>query len=353
MTFTVSAPGRICLFGEHQDYLGLPVIAAAISKRFYFKGEPNSDRKFKIKLLDLNETVEFSLDDLNYTKPRDYFKSAIRVLMQNGYTVKNGVNAEAWSEIPQRAGVSSSSAMTNAWISCVLTANGYEIPDLKILGRMSFTAEVIEFNEPGGMMDQYSTAIGGTIYLESQPQLLIQSLSTIPGTFILVDSNQPKDTIGILQFARNKRLDIALEIQSQNPDFNWQLAEKNTPDYLVREARDLYSGTIRNRDILLEAIQLLRSGDFDAVNFGKLLTEHHGILSQTLKVSTLLIDTMLEKCLEAGALGGKIVGSGGGGCFIVYAPDNPEEIIELMAVNGLKSWKVAVDQGARVELDFM
>jgi galactokinase len=29
----VSAPGRICLFGEHQDYLGLPVITAAIDLR--------------------------------------------------------------------------------------------------------------------------------------------------------------------------------------------------------------------------------------------------------------------------------------------------------------------------------
>jgi galactokinase len=29
----VSTPGRICLFGEHQDYLGLPIIAAGISRR--------------------------------------------------------------------------------------------------------------------------------------------------------------------------------------------------------------------------------------------------------------------------------------------------------------------------------
>ncbi|MFC1564948.1 galactokinase family protein, partial [candidate division KSB1 bacterium] len=35
----VSAPGRICLFGEHQDYLGLPVIAAAIGLRISVSGE--------------------------------------------------------------------------------------------------------------------------------------------------------------------------------------------------------------------------------------------------------------------------------------------------------------------------
>lgn len=350
MSFTVSAPGRICLFGEHQDYLGLPVIAAAISKRFYFRGKPNLDRMIRIHLLDLNDHVEFSLDDLHYTKPRDYFKSAVKVLQQRGFNIEQGVDAEAWSEIPQRAGVSSSSAMTNAWLSCVLVANGYELPDLQLLGSMSFAAEVIEFNEPGGMMDQYTTAIGGTIYLESQPELFINSLATIPGTFILADSNQPKDTIGILQFARNKRLDIALEIQKMQPEFGWQKAEISIPGYLSDEAQYLYAGTIRNRDILLEAMNILASSEFDTIAFGKLLTEHHQILSRTLRVSTPLIDSMLDKCLQAGALGGKIVGSGGGGCFIIYAPDNADEIIHLLASEGLNSWKVEVAAGARTEL---
>ncbi|MDC0235199.1 galactokinase family protein, partial [Candidatus Marinimicrobia bacterium] len=35
----ISTPGRICLFGEHQDYLGLPVIAMAISLRGKIKGQ--------------------------------------------------------------------------------------------------------------------------------------------------------------------------------------------------------------------------------------------------------------------------------------------------------------------------
>ena len=35
----IVTPGRICLFGEHQDYLGLPVIAMAISLRISIVGE--------------------------------------------------------------------------------------------------------------------------------------------------------------------------------------------------------------------------------------------------------------------------------------------------------------------------
>ena len=36
---TISAPGRICLFGDHQDYLGLPVIACAIDRQVILTAE--------------------------------------------------------------------------------------------------------------------------------------------------------------------------------------------------------------------------------------------------------------------------------------------------------------------------
>lgn len=39
----VSTPSRICLFGEHQDYLGLEVIASAINLRFSTKAERRGD----------------------------------------------------------------------------------------------------------------------------------------------------------------------------------------------------------------------------------------------------------------------------------------------------------------------
>ena len=75
----ITTPGRICLFGEHQDYLGLPVIALAISLRSTIKAVRRNDRKIIINMPDVNQVEEFSLDNLSYTKDRDYFKSAIRV----------------------------------------------------------------------------------------------------------------------------------------------------------------------------------------------------------------------------------------------------------------------------------
>ena len=59
----ISTPGRICLFGEHLDYLGLPVIAMAISLRMNIKGTFRSDNMIKIDMPDLNEIKVFCLDE--------------------------------------------------------------------------------------------------------------------------------------------------------------------------------------------------------------------------------------------------------------------------------------------------
>ena len=71
----ISYPGRICLFGEHQDYLGLPVISMAIPLYSTIKGDINSDKKVVIHKINLHEIETFNIDDLTYKKPRDYFKS--------------------------------------------------------------------------------------------------------------------------------------------------------------------------------------------------------------------------------------------------------------------------------------
>ena len=55
MSFKVSTPSRICLFGEHQDYLGLEVIAGAIDLRFSATVTENSENIVRIKIRDENK----------------------------------------------------------------------------------------------------------------------------------------------------------------------------------------------------------------------------------------------------------------------------------------------------------
>jgi len=79
----ISAPGRLCLLGEHQDYFGLSIIAAAIDLRIFIKGTRRRDRLFKLDLPDIKEKDEFSLDlELGYLNERDYLKSAVNILRQ-------------------------------------------------------------------------------------------------------------------------------------------------------------------------------------------------------------------------------------------------------------------------------
>ena len=58
----ISAPGRICLFGEHQDYLLLPVIPCAISLRIAIEGSSRNDASIKIHLPDIGRDEQFILE---------------------------------------------------------------------------------------------------------------------------------------------------------------------------------------------------------------------------------------------------------------------------------------------------
>ena len=178
----ISTPGRICLFGEHQDYLGLPIIAMAISLRATIIGDKRTDNQIIIHKPDLGEIT---------------------------------------SEIPIRAGTSSSSAIAVSWIH-YLSRMANEPPnwDQQKIGELAYKSEVKEFNEPGGMMDQYSTAMGNLIYLQSEPDISIEPLAPNLGTFVLGDSCEPKDTMGILSRCRDARLNIIDKLKTKNPTFN-------------------------------------------------------------------------------------------------------------------------------------
>ena len=113
----VSTPGRICLFGEHQDYLGLPVIAAAISKRIQVKGQFRADNVVHFSLPDVERTEEFAIDfPLPYSKERDYFKSVLNVLHRKGHELTRGFEIEVRGNIPINSGTSSSSALLVSWV---------------------------------------------------------------------------------------------------------------------------------------------------------------------------------------------------------------------------------------------
>jgi galactokinase len=70
---------------------------------------------------------------------------------------------------------------------------------------------------------------------------------------------------------------------------------------------------------------------------GRLLSEHHHPLQSRLRTSPAAIDRGLTVAQRAGALGGKVLGSGAGGCFLVYAPDRSAEVIHALAQSGFQA----------------
>jgi len=343
----VSAPGRICLFGEHQDYLGLPVIAMAISLRAKITGRRRHDHHVIIHKPDLDESESFSLDDLTYSKPRDYFKSGIVVCQDAGLTFSNGFECEVSSDIPIRAGTSSSSAITVSWIQFLSQMADTPVNwDQKKIGKLAYKTEVEEFNEPGGMMDQYTTAMGGLIYLQSEPDIRVRSVKAKLGDFVLGDSNEPKDTMNILLRCRDTRLEILKKLQKKNIklDLHYCKDEVNLSDLSTNE-KILFKGTIRNRDLLQQALNELKKKELDHNNIGRLLSEHHVVLRDVLQLSTPKIESMLDASLTAGALGGKINGSGGGGCMFAYCPGNTKEVALAIERSGGDAYIINQDTG--------
>ena len=347
----ISTPGRICLFGEHQDYLGLPVIAMAISLRVILEGKKRQDRKVIIHKPDLGETESFLLDDLLYTKSRDYFKSGIGVCQNEGLTFSSGFECEITSKIPIRAGTSSSSAISVSWIHFLSQmADEPTNWDQQKISELAYKTEVEEFNEPGGMMDQYSTAMGHLIYLQSEPDIAIQSLNPNLGTFVLGDSCEPKETMIILSRCRDARLEIIEKLKVRNPNLYIHSSgdDLDLTD-LTENEKSLFMATIKNRNLLKSALIELEKDELNHDIIGNLLTDHHTVLRDILNVSTPKIEIMMDAALNAGALGGKINGSGGGGCMFAYAPNDPKHVAEAIEKAGGKVYVIQADEGTRIE----
>jgi galactokinase len=349
---TISTPGRICLFGEHQDYLGLPVIAAAISRRVKMTGQHRNDKQIIIHLPDIGSELKMEVSDkrMDYVEKRDYFRSGYNVLIDRGLTFSKGLECTVRGNIPINSGTSSSSALLVTWIHFL--SKMADVPtdfSAKELGEMAFQAEVVEFGEPGGMMDHLSTAIGKAVYLEFEPSTTAEALQPNLGTFVLADSCEPKDTIGVLKRAKFDRLALIEKIKVHLPDFDLHTFDSNEKEkiqsFLSEDDYTLLLGTLRNRDILREALLLFKNQEMTDEVLGNLLNEHHGILRDVLQISTPKIERMIGAALEAGALGGKINGSGGGGCMFVYAPNDPQKVVDAINNVGGKSYIIEIDKG--------
>ncbi|MHA2426265.1 MAG: GHMP family kinase ATP-binding protein [Candidatus Thorarchaeota archaeon] len=279
--FKVRAPGRVCLFGEHSDYLGLDVLPAAINLFIEISAYPRDDDLICIDYADTGDSDEFPIDTLlAHRNERDYVRSAFNVILDLQSPPKTGWNSSISGNIPLAGGLSSSSALA---VASVLTAGymGGLAFNPSNLARYAYEAEVERFGESGGMMDHFASAFGGIIHVEMTPDQRVTPLPARLDNFVIGDSRKKKkDTVGNLREIRKTVEEGYKEITSKHPDFNRRTTLLN--DILSRSGTDssvlMAEGTLKNRDLTADAYRLLQKENPEAKLLGELLNQHHEIL---------------------------------------------------------------------------
>ena len=346
---TSVAPARICLYGDHQDYLNLPIIAIAIDRYIKVDAKSNLAEGFYINKLDIKQKdiIDYNID-YNYKGKPEFLRIALKVLKKYGCIPNKGYDISISSNIPINSGLSSSSALTVAWIQFLLHSfMPEEKIDYKTLARLAYKTEVVETGSSGGNMDQYTISHGGTIFLNT----LNSNIHSYNYNFSNVDlvvgvSNAGKDTRGMLKKLKSNQL-LALEtIKNLFTEFN--VYNKDTYDYnscyesLDQDLKPYFKAAIKNFDITKAADNELRKDNPDIKILGKLMTNHHNLLRDELKITTDEIDQMINICNSMGAYGSKIVGSGGGGSIVAIFDKNISQgVVGKLKENGAKDAFIA------------
>lgn len=349
----IQSPGRICLFGDHQDYLGLPVIACAIDRYIQMTATPNDKSYFDINLVDIGKKRRIAIDDLfPVLNKRDYFASALRVLRRENCIPDKGYGVHITGNIPINSGTSSSSALLIGWIKFLIAAFGIddEINAARI-AYLGYAAEVLEHREPGGMMDHYSIAVGNIVHITTETPFICKQIGKDLAGIITGVSGVKKDTVGLIAHLKQNTFKALEIIKSQHANFVLSaLKPSDIAHYeacLPENLKRFFQAAVLNHHYTQEALL-----EFDKPNpslkiLGDLMNGHHQVLRDLLGVTVPKIDRMIKASLEAGAYGAKIVGSGGGGSIVVIAPkERVQAVCEAIKKVGAKdAYPVAVSRG--------
>jgi galactokinase len=345
----VKAPARICFFGDHQDYLDLPVIAGTINRYIYIEGTPNSTTNLFLQFIDIDKDMSIDLNEqLNTIHNEDYIRSVLVVLRKQGFHFTQGYDIKIWGDIPINAGVSSSSALVVAWIRFLLTATNQDqdISDIQI-GQWAYEAEVTYFNQPGGLMDQYTIAQGGLLYIDTL-KAETQRLRADFGSLVIAESGIAKQTLTVLQNAKTYGRAAIAEVQKNVPNFNMQEAgEEAYKEYLKYVSKPYQAhwyAAVYNFVLTQNAKAMLSSSTTDHVTLGKWMNAHQVILQERIQNTPEVMQKQIKAALQAGALGAKIIGSGGGGCMVAMVSEATKEkvILAFLKAGAKKAYEITL-----------
>jgi D-glycero-alpha-D-manno-heptose-7-phosphate kinase len=205
------------------------------------------------------------------------------------------------TDIPAGTGLGSSGSFTTALIKGLFTHYRREIHP-KELAELACKIELENLKEPIGKQDQYIAAFGGitSFIFDKDGEVISENLKISTNTLHNLEDNLLLFFTGISRSASSILLD-----QDKRSINNDSEITKNL--HYIKELG------FRSRDALL-------AGDLE--NFGQLMNEHweHKRIRSSGMTSD-FIDDIYTKALQNGAVGGKLVGAGGGGFLMFYASD--------------------------------
>ena len=326
------APARICLFGDHQDYLGLPVIACAIDKYIFIDGKPNNSNFLNFDLEDLGKKISINLNDnLKEIEKGDHIKYVLKSLKKNKIVINKGYDIKVKSEIFINAGISSSSALIVALIKFFLQIFNPEKISEKFISELAYQSEVVEQGGSGGRMDQYSITIGNTIFLETNTNNSFFKIKSPFKNFIIANSGIKKPTDLVLKNLKEKSIDSVNKIKKINESFILSKVKKSEiyryKKLLDKTSFNYFEAAVSNHHITLSALNELKKIKPNLNELGRLMNEHHNFLKNNLKITVPKIDEMIDIATKNGAYGAKIIGSGGGGSILILSNKNKQENI--------------------------
>jgi galactokinase len=277
---------------------------------------------------DLNKTRTIPLQpNPDNIEKGDYLSATLAVMATKGIEFQSGYQISVHSTIPINAGISSSSALIVAWIRFILKATGQVATDIDI-ARWAHESEVVFFGEPGGIMDHYSIALRSLRIIEPATEGT-KTLGQPKIPLLLAHSGLPKSTLGVLSLAKERALLALARVQAIEPDFNYleaQLSDINRfKQHLSNELFPYFEAAIENYELTKKAIELLEKPPNTLLTqLCTLINRHQYYLDNAIQNTPDLMKIQLKASLKAGALAAKVIGSGGGGCFLVVAESHKQ-----------------------------
>ncbi|MFY9622602.1 MAG: hypothetical protein WAQ99_22485 [Pyrinomonadaceae bacterium] len=224
----------------------------------------------------------------------DYLQAAVNVIRKQGISI-TPIRIEVDSNLPPRAGLASSAAVTVAAVGALAQFYRLDLPVDRIC-QLAYLVESSELLTGAGQMDFYVTGLGGFLYIDSfkTPPDCIEPFRFPPSLGIVIsNTGKPRATSDVI---RAKRARMAA-------------GEPGILSYVAGTEKAIQRMRI-----------VLARDNIDTKEFGELVTSCHTYLDAYMRVSTDLLNACVSACIRNGAVGAKLTGTGLGGCMFAIVP---------------------------------